>query len=71
MPEDNLADLHNDQLLALIKTLGTRVSCFNAAEGQSYIKETHERNEAKKAFWDAWQVARERGLNPDCRGFLL
>ena len=71
MPEDNLADLHNDQLLALIKTLGTRVSCFNAAEGQAYVRETYERNEAKREFWDALMIARERGLSPDLNGFML
>lgn len=61
----------NEELLAEVKRLGTLVSMYEAAEGSAYTRETAERLAARKALWLTLGLARERGLDPNTRGFLL
>jgi hypothetical protein len=63
--------MNDDELLAEVKRLGNLVSYFEAAEGSAYMAETAERLKAKGEFWDCLRAARERGLEPDLKGFLL
>lgn len=66
-----LDSLSDSELLARVHDLGIEVSMYEAAEGQSYTRETPLRLAAKKAFWEALGLARERGLNPPTKDFLL
>lgn len=66
-----LESMTDFEVLAEVKRLGALVSQYEAASGQAYTRETNDRLAAKKSFWNAWDQAKARGLNPETKGFLL
>lgn len=61
----------DEELLALYHKEALNLSYYNAAEGDSYLKEVKERNEAREKYISIKKQVLERGLELPKGNYLI
>lgn len=62
--------LTDEELIKEVHDLASRVSYYNAAEG-NWSQETEARNEVKAKFWKAQDEMATRGIDFENKGYLI